>query len=158
MRKKQGFTLIELLVVVLIIGILSAVALPQYEMSVEKARFMQAVTMSKSLIDAQQIYFLANGEYCENLDDLDITLPSGGLKDFTVKLHETPVPHIEMLRYVGGEPVWITAYLLDANRSRISCTVDKNLSASAKAVRLCKSLSGRSTPETIESGYDSYFL
>lgn len=73
-KTKKGFTLIELLVVVLIIGILSAVALPQYNKVVEKSRATEAVTNLKSIADAKVVAQLATG--CgSNLswDDLDIT-------------------------------------------------------------------------------------
>lgn len=73
-RKTNGFTLIELLVVVLIIGILAAVALPQYQLAVEKARMSEGLAISKSIYDANNAYFLANGEYTDNMDDLDIEI------------------------------------------------------------------------------------
>ena len=72
---KKGFTLIELLVVVLIIGILSAVALPQYRKAVLKSRFATIKNLAKSLADAQKIYYMANGEYSFDLTALDIQLP-----------------------------------------------------------------------------------
>ncbi|MGN0016646.1 MAG: type IV pilin protein [Candidatus Avelusimicrobium sp.] len=85
MYQKRGFTLIELLVVVLIIGILSAVALPQYTKAVEKARAAEAVTLGRALQEAQSVYRMANGDITQNLEDLDISLPEKTYFSFAIK-------------------------------------------------------------------------
>ena len=77
-NQTKGFTLIELLVVVLIIGILSAVALPQYEKTVEKARITQLVTYVNGLSAAASVYYLANGVYPLDVRDLDVDITMNG--------------------------------------------------------------------------------
>lgn len=62
-HNKKGFTLIELLVVVLIIGILTAVALPQYQRAVEKSRATEAVINLRALSQALELYHMATGSY-----------------------------------------------------------------------------------------------
>ncbi len=71
-----AFTLIELLVVVLIIGILTAVAVPQYQKAVWKSRYATIKNLTKSLADAEGVYYLANGSYTLDISKLDLNMPT----------------------------------------------------------------------------------
>ena len=74
-RCKNGFTLIELLVVVLIIGILAAIALPQYKKAVQRSKNAQLKAVIGTIEQAQKLYFMNNGKYAVNFDELSVDLP-----------------------------------------------------------------------------------
>ena len=76
MRKNKGFSLLELLVVILIIGILAAIALPQYQRAVEKTKMAEAVLNVKAIAQAQERYYILHNRYldCKEFDALDIDI------------------------------------------------------------------------------------
>jgi len=73
----SGFTLIELLVVIIIIGILAAVAVPQYFKVVERGRVVEAHSFIGSIKGAQERYLARYGKYANDLSKLDIGLAAG---------------------------------------------------------------------------------
>jgi prepilin-type N-terminal cleavage/methylation domain-containing protein len=99
---RKGFTLIELLVAVLIIGILAAISLPQYQRSIEKAKASEAISNMKTLKEAQDRYFLVNGTYAVNINNLDIEIPGidsdantrKATQSFTYGVKSTPLHQI----------------------------------------------------------------
>ena len=157
MKNKQAFTLIELLVVVLIIGILAAVALPQYQKTVEKARMSEAVSLVRTIANANQVFYLANGRYADmtELSSLDIEIPG---KSFA---HSTYTGRIETKDFIyspGGHNVEYMAlahrkpftrifyiYIPQNEPGRIRCHFYTGRDGNAIQRKLCEQLDTNGT-------------
>ncbi len=70
--RKRGFTLIELLIVVLIVAILAAVAVPQYQKAVLKSRFSSLMPIAKSIASSNEVYYMEHGNYASSPANLDV--------------------------------------------------------------------------------------
>ena len=71
-RQDQGFTLIELLVVIIIIGILSAIALPSFLNQANKAKQAEAKQYVASLNKGQQAYYTEFGQFTGDVSALGV--------------------------------------------------------------------------------------
>ena len=88
-----GFTLIELLVVIIIIGILSAIALPSFLNQANKARQSEAKTYVGSMNRAQQAYYMENGAFTATISELGLGIqPKTENYSYTITLGTASAP------------------------------------------------------------------
>ena len=80
---RRGFTLIDLLVVVIIIAILAAIALPQYQKAVEKSRASQALVLLKGAYQAAAMYYMDKGSYPTSFAQMEFDVPWMGNTKWT---------------------------------------------------------------------------
>lgn len=156
MKNNQAFTLIELLVVVLIIGILAAVALPQYQKAVEKSRMTEAITLVRAIANANQAPHMATGEWANHtqLDLLDIEIPGtnyaydGGIRKQTKDFIYSPNGNVEDYIALAQRIPFGSRYIIyvpQTDPGRIRCSVNSGHTPSAIQRKLCEQLDANGT-------------
>ncbi len=155
-NKNSGFTLIELLVVIIIIGILSAIALPSFLNQAAKARASEARTNVGAVNRAQQAYYLENQQFVEIASGVPTQLGLGtqNTTNYAYKStlsgttgvfnYGTPATGNDLKGYVG-------AVLRTDNTTTISnlCETKLAVAAAATIVPPTLSASGNSGAGTI---------
>ena len=141
--KNRAFTLIELLVVVLIIGILAAIALPQYKKAVVKTKYNNLKNLTNAIYRAEQNYYLANNKYADTFDKLDITIGNGTASQSVNKCR------IERaLVYCSWEKINMS-YLINFERKK-ACIVYNN---DQLGHEICKEETGKKYQDRVGGGY-----
>ena len=84
-KRFHGFSLMEVMIVVVIIGILAALAYPNLEKYLKRARQTEAKTNLSAIYTAQKIYFTLNQSYADDINKLDLSLVQGDPYTFTME-------------------------------------------------------------------------
>ena len=143
---KKAFTLLELLVVVLIIGILAAIALPQYQMAVGKAKYAELKTITKSVQDAAQRYYMIHGTYVGIIkNDLDVKIS----QSCTI-YNENTQPYVSCSKIIFGKRVYYYANR-ESGRPNLCLVYSQDITDNAN--RLCQKETGHNNPNVC---YDDY--
>ncbi len=85
-NNQQGFTLIELLIVILIIGVLSAIALPQMLEIIGRSRESEARSVMGAMNRAQQAYFNEKATFARSAVELEV--PVGKEKHYIIFVNQ----------------------------------------------------------------------
>ena len=152
-----GFTLVELLVVVLIIGILSAIAIPMYQGAVDKSHWSTMLPGAKALKDAEEAVRMSNGLYTANMDNLDVRMPNGDVQYTLETVNDDGTANVvRAINSKLGDKVRLSNYL-DENTffgGQLHCEAKDN---DERATRLCEKLLGGQELNTV-GGYTRYLL
>lgn len=133
---KKAFTLIELLVVVLIIGILAAVALPQYRVAVSKTKTTQYMICTNALVRALQEYHLANNAWPADGSDISEIAETSLSFYYWVNRRDTATEAVVLI--CGNSQIHIEE---GGNKITRFCRAHKDDAITKQA---CKSLTGSS--------------
>ena len=147
---KRGFTLLELLVVVVIIGILAAIALPQYKLAVAKSEIKSLLLTAKTVKESEEFYYLQYGEYTKEWDNISVNVP-GKRTSYNVDFTNGSIGLGSIGIYVTHNSVTgIIIYFFYINQShsfhgRQACYAKMN---NDFANRICQVLTGKKTPDS----------
>ena len=157
---KRGFTLIELLVVVLIIGVLSAIAIPMYQGAVDKSRWSTLLTPAKALQTAQTAAYMENGAYADDTSALVLSLPGEAqdnkyiMPDAEYNIDTKTASQSTITGQLDTLPNVRLSMALKNPDSYLFCEAK---SGDARAERLCKNLLAGQKAGS-KNGYDKYLL
>ena len=84
-KRFHGFSLMEVMIVVVIIGILAALAYPNLEKYLKRARQTEAKTNLSAIYTAQKTYFSLHQSYADDINKLDLSLVQGDPYTFTIE-------------------------------------------------------------------------
>ena len=90
-KRFHGFSLMEVMIVVVIIGILAALAYPNLEKYLKRARQTEAKTNLSAIYTAQKIYFTLHQSYAEDINELDLNLVQGDPYSLTIQEASTSI-------------------------------------------------------------------
>lgn len=154
---RRGFTLIELLIVVLIIGVLAAIAVPQYQKAVMKSRFSALMPIAKSIANGNEVYYMEHGTYASNPTSLDVAGKDEKYPDGTEL--DMSAGDYSFVR-AGRDNHFPMNYIVYQKHSgkfadNIHCEANEN---NTMAQEVCQSLGGQYIPGSQSDGFVTYVL